>query len=66
LLIVAGGRDAVVPPRDSQALREMVQARGGRAELQPDFAHPFMDLDYGIHRARLALIRDFLAGSGGP
>ncbi|NWG86624.1 MAG: alpha/beta fold hydrolase [Hydrogenophilaceae bacterium] len=63
-LIVAGGRDMVVPPKDSRELRDLVKSRGGRVELEPDFTHPFMDADFGIHRARLESIKSFLLGPG--
>lgn len=65
-LFVAGGRDSVVPLRMSQELIDLARARGGRIELQPDYAHPFMDTDYAIHRARFERIRDFLAGTERP
>ncbi|MEW5892352.1 MAG: alpha/beta fold hydrolase [Pseudomonadota bacterium] len=65
-LFLAGGRDSVVPLRMAQELIDLARARGGRIELRPEWAHPFMDADYAIHRARFEHIRDFLAGSGRP
>jgi len=62
LMFVGGEADTVVPLSDSRPLIEAIQAGGGRVEVRPDFAHPFMDRDPRVHRARLALIRDFLAG----
>lgn len=62
VLVIAGGQDTVVPLKDSQALIELARARGGRAEVQAEYAHPFMDADFRVHRNRLELIRLFLAG----
>ncbi len=62
LLFVGGEADNVVPLGDSAELIEVIRERGGRVEVRPAFAHPFMDRDLGVHRERLALIRDFLAG----
>ncbi len=62
LLVVAGGQDTVVPLKVSRALIELAKARGGRAEVRAEYAHPFMDADIRVHRNRLELIRSFLAG----
>jgi len=62
VMFVGGEADTVVPLRNSEALIEAIEAGGGRVEVRPDFAHPFMDRDARVHRERLALIRDFLAG----
>jgi alpha-beta hydrolase superfamily lysophospholipase len=62
LLFVGGEADRVVPLRDSAELIEAIGERGGRVEVRATFAHPFMDRDPGVHRERLALIRDFLGG----
>ncbi|MBI5503679.1 MAG: alpha/beta fold hydrolase [Deltaproteobacteria bacterium] len=60
VLIVAGERDRVVPAGNSRELREVAESRGARTELHADYAHPFMDSDPGVARARLELIRAFL------
>jgi alpha-beta hydrolase superfamily lysophospholipase len=62
VMFVGGDADSVVPLRQSQELIEAVRDKGGRVEVHPEFAHPFMDRDPAVHRRRLALIRDFLAG----
>ncbi|RJG00813.1 alpha/beta hydrolase [Noviherbaspirillum sedimenti] len=61
LLLVAGEQDKVVPIKNSQELIDLAKTRGSRTEVRPDYAHPFMDSDIRIHRARLELIRSFLA-----
>jgi alpha/beta superfamily hydrolase len=61
-LFVAGHQDKVVPIKNSQDLIDLAKTRGSRIEVQLDYAHPFMDLDIRIHRARLNLISSFLAG----
>lgn len=60
MLFIAGGRDAVVPMADSAELVGRAGARGARTEERADWAHPFMDRDEAIHRARLDLVRSFL------
>lgn len=62
-LLVAGGQDRVVSMKNSQELIDLAKTRGSRTEVQPDYAHPFMDSDIRIHRARLELIRSFFAGT---
>lgn len=61
LLVIAGEQDTVVPLKDSQKLRDLVDAQGGRTVVRSDFAHPFMDLDIQLRRARLRLTRSFFA-----
>lgn len=63
LLLIAGVQDKVVPIKNSQELINLAKARGSRTEVRPDYAHPFMDSDIRIHRARLELIRSFFTGT---
>jgi alpha/beta superfamily hydrolase len=61
LLVIAGEQDKVVPLKDSQELRDLIDARGGRTVVRSAFAHPFMDSEINARRARLALTISFLA-----
>lgn len=63
LLVIAGARDNVVSLQESQGLRDLVDARGGRTVVRPAFAHPFMDSGAHVRRARLRLALSFLTGS---
>jgi alpha/beta superfamily hydrolase len=63
LLVIAGAQDDVVPLEASQALRNVVDARGGRSVVRADFAHPFMDSQAHVRYARLRLTLSFLAGA---
>ncbi len=62
-LMVAGELDKVVPLKDSQELIDLAKTRGSRVETRSDFAHPFMDFNIRVHRARIELIRSFLAAT---
>lgn len=62
-LLIAGNKDKVVPLKDSQKLIDLAKARGSRTEVQPDYAHPFMDSDIEVHQRRLELIKSFLIES---
>lgn len=62
-LLLAGEQDKVVPIKNSKELIELAKTRGSRTEVRPDYAHPFMDSDIRIHRARLELITSFFAGT---
>jgi alpha/beta superfamily hydrolase len=59
-LLIAGVQDKVVPLKDSQELIDLAKTRGSRTEVRSNYAHPFMDSDIRIHRARLEFIRSFL------
>lgn len=61
-LLISGGQDRVVPREDSQELLDLGKARGASIETREEYAHPFMDSDIGVYRARLELIKSFLAG----
>lgn len=61
LLFIGGHRDTVVPLQDSRELFDLARKRGSRVDVRKEFAHPFMDADFAIHRQRLGLIRTFLA-----
>lgn len=62
-LLIAGAQDKVVPLKNSQELINLAKTRGGRTVVQSDYAHPFMDSDIRVQRARLELIRSFFMGA---
>jgi hypothetical protein len=45
----------------SREFSAAVGARGGRVLVREDFAHPFMDRDETVRRARSAAIRQFIS-----
>lgn len=60
LLLIAGKQDKVVLLKNSQELIDLAKTRGSRTEVRSDFAHPFMDPDIQVRRARQELIGSFL------
>ncbi len=65
LMVIVGGSDRVVPPKDSRELAESVAARGGTIVRRDEFAHPFQDVSIGVALARLELVREFFEGTIG-
>lgn len=63
--LLAGELDQVVPVKNSQELIDLAKARGSRIEVQPDYAHPFMDPNIRIRRERIERIRSFFMESEG-
>jgi alpha-beta hydrolase superfamily lysophospholipase len=59
--IIAGLRDRVVGPAEMQELIKQAQSRGAQVLVDPEFAHPFQDSTYAIHRRRFEAVADFLA-----
>ena len=62
LLLIAGDRDRVVPATDSAELLAAGATRGAHVVRSPDYAHPFMDKDPAVARARRQQIELFLTG----
>ncbi len=60
LLLIAGERDRVVTAEDSAWLLDTAAARGAHTERSPEFAHPFMDKDPAVAKARRQRIHTFL------
>ncbi len=65
IMIIVGGRDAVVPPEDSRDLARLIQQRNGTLVEREDFAHPFQDADPAIARSRRRLLLRFLMDAPG-
>jgi alpha-beta hydrolase superfamily lysophospholipase len=61
IMIIAGARDHVVSPGEMKELIAQAQDRGAQVRLDPEFAHPFQDSAYAIHRRRFQAVADFLA-----
>lgn len=59
--IIAGRRDRVVSPTEMEELIQKAQSRGAQVHIDPEFAHPFQDSAYAIHRRRFQAVADFLS-----
>lgn len=60
LMIVLGGRDAIIPSRDIEELAQQAAHHGASILRDPAFAHPFQDMELEVHRRRLRQVADFL------
>jgi alpha/beta superfamily hydrolase len=60
LFFVAGLKDRVVKPAMSRELLELAKARGASVLVDPEMAHPFMDLSMEVHNRRLKAVKSFL------
>lgn len=60
IMVIAGGRDRVVPLEDVRELLVLARERGGQGVVEEQFAHPFMDTEAAIRRQRAELILSFI------
>jgi len=66
LLVITGKQDRVLSESMTGALREEAAKRGAITVAGKNYAHPFMDADYNIHRERLArVLRHFTSENPG-
>ena len=65
-MFIAGKRDRVVTPSMSQEMIEKAQQCGARILVNPDYAHPFMDLNWSVHQQRMRDIETFLLQDNKP
>jgi predicted esterase len=60
LLVITGKRDQVLGPKDTRELREKAGAMGAKTYDGEDFAHPYMDRAYDVHKQRARLVQEHL------
>ncbi len=60
LMIISGGADTVVPPRDMDEIIRVARARGARILQDKGFAHPYQDVSDEVHRRRQNEVAAFL------
>jgi hypothetical protein len=60
LMIISGGADTVIPPRDMDELIRAGRSRGARILQDKDFAHPYQDASDEVHRRRQNEVAAFL------
>jgi hypothetical protein len=63
-MIIAGGRDRVVTPRQMEELLRVADSRGAGILRDPDFAHPYEDASPEMHRRRQQAIAEFFLKQG--
>jgi alpha-beta hydrolase superfamily lysophospholipase len=61
VMLISGGRDSVVAPRQMDELIHVARAPGSRIFQEPEFAHPYQDSSAAIHRRRQREVADFLS-----
>ena len=52
VMIISGGRDSVVPPRQMDEMIRVARSRGARILQDPELAHPYQDSSAALHRRR--------------
>ncbi len=60
LMIISGGADTVITPREMEELIRAAQARGARILRDNGFAHPYQDESEEVHRRRQNEVAAFL------
>jgi alpha/beta superfamily hydrolase len=61
VMIISGGRDSVVPPRQMDEMIRVARSRGARILQDPELAHPYQDSSIVIHRRRQHEVATFLS-----
>ena len=61
MMMISGGRDSVVPPRQMDELIRIAQSRGARIVQDPELAHPYQDSSAAIHQRRQHAVATFLS-----
>lgn len=60
VMVISGGADAVVSPRDMDELIRVARSRGARVLQDKDFAHPYQDSSDAVHQRRQKEVAAFL------
>ena len=60
LMIISGGADTVIPPREMDELIRVARGRGARVLQDNGFAHPYQDPSEEVHRRRQNEVATFL------
>ena len=60
LMIISGGADTVIPPREMEELIRVARGRGARILQDNGFAHPYQDPSDEVHRRRQNEVAAFL------
>jgi hypothetical protein len=61
MMVISGGRDRVVPPRQMDELIRVAQARGARIVRDSQLAHPYQDSSAAVHQRRQHEVATFLS-----
>jgi hypothetical protein len=61
LQIISGKRDTVVRPAEMAELIDAAKKRGARVVSREEYAHPFQDAAFDIHRHRMLEVAAFIA-----
>ena len=59
-MFIVGKRDQVVSPDMSREMVEKARKRGAYVLIDPDYSHPFMDLNWAVHQRRMGVIEEYL------
>lgn len=59
-MFIVGKRDRVVTPEMSQEIVEKARQRGAQVLVDPEYSHPFMDLNWTVHQRRMGIIEEYL------
>lgn len=59
-MFIVGRQDRVVSPEMSWEMVEKARLRGAQIQIDPEYAHPFMDLNWNIHQRRMGIIEEYL------
>ncbi len=59
-MFIVGKQDRVVSPDMSREMVEKAQQRGAQVLIDPEYSHPFMDLNWTVHQRRMGIIEEYL------
>ena len=59
-MFIAGKQDRVVTLAMSKELLDKARQRGAQVLIDPEYSHPFMDMNWTVHKRRMSTIEEFL------
>ena len=59
-MFIVGKQDRVVSPEMSWEMVEKARQRGAQIQIDPEYAHPFMDSNWTVYQRRMSMIEEFL------
>ena len=59
-MFIAGEKDRVVNLGMSKEMLEKGRQRGAQVHIDSEFSHPFMDMNWTVHKRRMNMIKEFM------